>query len=97
MARGYLNRPELTAERFMQDTFVADGEERMYRTGDLGRWRRDGNIEFLGRKDYQVKMRGISGSSWERSRRGCGSMRGIGEAVVVAREDGGGEAVGGVL
>ncbi|WP_261720516.1 non-ribosomal peptide synthetase [Streptomyces sp. FZ201] len=54
LAQGYLNRPELTAERFP----VVDGV-RMYRTGDLGRLRADGAIEFLGRRDHQVKVRGF--------------------------------------
>src|SRR5262249_1942917 len=57
VARGYLNRPELTAERFMEDPFVTG--ERMYRTGDLARWLEDGSIEYLGRIDTQVKLRGL--------------------------------------
>ncbi|WP_158794262.1 AMP-binding protein, partial [Granulicella sp. L60] len=48
VARGYLNRPELTAEKFLANPFRAEPGARMYRTGDLGRWRSDGNIEFLG-------------------------------------------------
>jgi arthrofactin-type cyclic lipopeptide synthetase C len=58
VARGYLNRAEQTSERFTRDPFVADPQARMYRTGDLGRWRPDGNIEFIGRNDSQVKIRG---------------------------------------
>jgi amino acid adenylation domain-containing protein len=59
VARGYLNRPELTAERFLPDPFSADPEARIYKTGDLGRWRADGNVEFIGRNDAQVKIRGF--------------------------------------
>lgn len=59
VACGYLNRPELTAARFVPDRFAADQQARMYRTGDLARWRSDGTIEFLGRNDQQVKVRGF--------------------------------------
>jgi amino acid adenylation domain-containing protein len=58
VARGYLNRPDLTAERFISSFFNANGGERIYRTGDLARYRPDGDIEFLGRGDNQVKIHG---------------------------------------
>ncbi|MGH8162034.1 MAG: amino acid adenylation domain-containing protein, partial [Gammaproteobacteria bacterium] len=59
LARGYLNRPELTAERFMRNPFLEGTGNRIYRTGDLARYRPDGEIEYLGRLDHQVKLRGL--------------------------------------
>ncbi|WP_460091209.1 amino acid adenylation domain-containing protein [Pseudomonas sp. S2_E02] len=59
VARGYLHRPELTAERFLDDPFSDEPQARMYRTGDLARWLADGNVEYLGRNDDQVKLRGV--------------------------------------
>jgi amino acid adenylation domain-containing protein/non-ribosomal peptide synthase protein (TIGR01720 family) len=58
VARGYLNRPDLTAARFYPNPFADKPGERLYQTGDLARFLPDGNIEFLGRKDEQVKVRG---------------------------------------
>jgi aryl carrier-like protein len=58
LARGYWQRDELTAEKFIPDPFSAEPGARLYQTGDLARWRRDGTIEFLGRADNQIKLRG---------------------------------------
>ena len=61
LARGYVNREELTAEKFVPNPFIDDQEsdyKKMYRTGDLARWLPDGNMEYLGRIDFQVKIRG---------------------------------------
>src|SRR5262249_48702547 len=63
LARGYLGRADLTAERFVPHPFVgivphAKPGERLYKTGDLARYRADGTIEYLGRRDHQIKLRG---------------------------------------
>jgi amino acid adenylation domain-containing protein len=58
VARGYLNRPDLTDKRFLKNRFAKEKGARMYRSGDLGRWRPDGTIEFIGRNDSQIKIRG---------------------------------------
>jgi aryl carrier-like protein len=86
VALGYLNRPELTAERFLTDPFREQTGARMYKTGDLGRWLADGTIEFLGRNDFQVKMRGFRIELGEIEER-LAEHAGVGEAVVVMRED----------
>jgi amino acid adenylation domain-containing protein len=83
VARGYLNRPELTAERFVPDPFFFG---RMYKTGDLGCWRADGNIEYLGRNDFQVKVRGFRIELGEIEARLL-AYPAVREAVVLVRED----------
>jgi amino acid adenylation domain-containing protein len=90
VARGYLNQPELTAEKFIPNPFSERGGERMYRTGDQVRWRRNGDLEFLGRLDQQVKVRGyrIELGEIEAALKACA---GIGACSVVVREDQPGE------
>jgi len=85
LARGYWNRPELTAQRFLPDPFKAEPGGRLYRTGDLGRWRPDGELEFLGRNDQQVKIRGyrIEPGEIETTLRAHEQIK---DAVVIARE-----------
>ncbi|PHM67787.1 Amino acid adenylation [Xenorhabdus stockiae] len=86
VARGYLNRPELTAERFLPDPFSTETKARLYKTGDLGRWLPDGNIEYLGRNDFQIKLRGFRIEPGEIEAK-LTRYPGVREAVVVARED----------
>lgn len=85
VARGYWQRDDLTAERFLPDPF-AGGEARMYRTGDLVAWRVDGRLEFIGRADHQMKIRGHRIELGE-IEAVVAAQSGIRDCAVVARED----------
>jgi amino acid adenylation domain-containing protein len=90
LARGYLRRPAMTAERFVPDPFGEEPGARLYRTGDLARYRDDGEIEFLGRIDHQIKLRGFRielGEIEEALRQHTA----VAEAAVLATEDGAGD------
>ncbi|MDM3844560.1 MAG: LLM class flavin-dependent oxidoreductase [Aphanizomenon gracile PMC638.10] len=86
VTRGYLHRPKLTQERFVPNPFSNDATARLYRTGDLVRYQRDGNVEFLGRMDFQVKVRGhrIELGEIETILSRHEAVR---EAVIILRED----------
>ncbi len=88
LARGYLNRSELTAERFLADPFAVGG--RMYRTGDLAKWKRDGDVECLGRVDNQVKLRGFRIELGE-IESVLSEVDGVKQCVCVVKEEGAGD------
>ena len=85
VALGYLNRPELTAQRFIPDPFETRSDAKLYKTGDIGRYRPDGVIEFLGRIDTQVKVRGFRVELGEIEAL-LVQQKGVSEAVVVVWE-----------
>ncbi|MCP3804330.1 amino acid adenylation domain-containing protein [Allokutzneria sp. A3M-2-11 16] len=84
LARGYLRRPELTAQRFVADPFGSG--ERLYRTGDRVRWLADGNLEYLGRTDEQVKLRGFRIELGE-VEAAIGAFPGVAAAAATVRDD----------
>ncbi len=85
VARGYLDRPELTAEKFIRDSFVNRAGARLYRTGDLARYTADGHVLFMGRRDDQVKLRGYRVELGE-IRATLERHPSVGAAAVIVRE-----------
>ena len=86
VALGYLDRPDLTSDRFVADPFSPSADARLYRTGDRGRWHVSGLLEHLGRLDFQVKVRGYRIELGEIESL-CSGRCGVGQCVVLARED----------
>ncbi|MGE5432087.1 MAG: non-ribosomal peptide synthetase, partial [Syntrophomonadaceae bacterium] len=86
LSRGYLKRPDVTAEKFIPDPFSKSPGQRLYRTGDMARYLKDGNIEFLGRIDNQVKLRGFRVELGE-IETAITSFENVKDAAVIARED----------
>ncbi|SDZ05676.1 fengycin family lipopeptide synthetase E [Evansella caseinilytica] len=86
VARGYVNRPEMTAERFIANPFIAN--ERLYRTGDLVRWTNDGDLEYIGRLDHQVKINGYRIEPGEVQFHLC-QHPDVKEGIVLAKTEGG--------
>ncbi len=90
LARGYHRRPALTAEKFVPDPFAKTPGARLYRTGDLASWLASGNVRFLGRLDFQIKLRGLRIELGELEA-AINAVPGVSETVVMARKDHRGE------
>jgi acyl-coenzyme A synthetase/AMP-(fatty) acid ligase len=90
LAAGYRNLPELTAQRFLPHPFSGDRSLRLYRTGDLARYRENGDIEYHGRTDHQIKLRGFRIEAGE-TEAVLNTHPGIRQAVVDARKHAAGE------
>jgi thioesterase domain-containing protein/acyl carrier protein len=90
LAREYLHRPELTSERFVRDPFDPDPSSRIYRTGDFARWLPDGSIDFVGRIDGQVKLRGFR-IELQEIEAALAQHPSVGKSIVVAKQRAGGE------
>ncbi|MFN2576066.1 MAG: amino acid adenylation domain-containing protein [Pyrinomonadaceae bacterium] len=86
VARGYINRPDLTAEKFIRNPFADDSGNRLYRTGDVVRYRVDGSLDFIGRVDNQIKIRGFR-VELEEIEQALRSHQDVKDCVVVFRED----------
>ena len=96
LARGYINKAGLTAERFVPDPHSAKAGARMYRTGDVARYRRGGEIEYLGRVDQQVKVRGYR-IELQEVERALLEVEGVEEAAAVVSERAGGKQIVGFV
>ncbi|HCE6837183.1 TPA: pyoverdine non-ribosomal peptide synthetase PvdD, partial [Pseudomonas aeruginosa] len=96
LARGYLRRPGLSATRFVPNPFPGGAGERLYRTGDLARFQADGNVEYIGRIDHQVKVRGFRIELGEIEAALAG-LAGVRDAVVLAHDGVGGTQLAGYV
>jgi tyrocidine synthetase III len=86
LADGYINKPAMTSEKFITlENELTGGAERFYRSGDIGRWLRDGNIEFLGRNDFQIKIRGFRVEPDE-VQSIINKLKGVKESLVIVKE-----------